>query len=530
MNRFVALCVAFNCFVAMPLLADGSVTVRFSGKVSDEGRQPLSGVNVMINRVSGAPIDGSIDALKTVAGTNGAFDLSLRLQPTTAATVECELWFEQKGFVRAEEVVRFTSNTNATNTLNIVLRRGEILSGVIKPASPTKSGRPSTQPEAPLVFMVSGGDWEQAFVAGKDGAFEIFVPRGEYRLSVLTGQPFEINGVKSGTTNLLVAPQSFVWSAESVGKVFDEFWQAMDRQYSYFFLKTNVDWRALKDEFRPQAIQATNASALAKTLQRMLVPLRDLHVWIETPEGGLGTYTNSYVFNGNGRFTRQAIEETSQCGKFAVVGKTKRDGFGYFMMLRQSNATEELVKQAATAIDNLRDVPGFIVDLRAANGGNEALAQVIAQRFCAKKIVYAKSRYRNGASHTAFSRDNERVLTAGKNPFTKPVVCVIGPGAVSSGEGFVKMMQALPHVTTVGMPTRGASGNPKPFPLGTTGVTVMFSRWVDLMPTGETFEGRGIPPDVTVDEPPSSYTERDPTLEKALEVLRQKIATANSKP
>ncbi len=56
-----------------------------------------------------------------------------------------------------------------------------------------------------------------------------------------------------------------------------------------------------------------------------------------------------------------------------------------------------------------------------------------------------------------------------------------------------------------------------------TGVAVMFSRWVDLLPDGQTFEGKGIPPDVLVDEPPSAYTDRDPTLDKALEILRQKV-------
>ena len=90
-------------------------------------------------------------------------------------------------------------------------------------------------------------------------------------------------------------------------------------------------------------------------------------------------------------------------------------------------------------------------------------------------------------------------------------------------------MKALPQVTTVGMPTRGASGNPKPFQLGGTGVTVTFSRWVDMLPNGETFEGRGISPDMKVDEPPSAYAEQDPTLERALETLRRKIATASAK-
>jgi C-terminal processing protease CtpA/Prc len=97
---------------------------------------------------------------------------------------------------------------------------------------------------------------------------------------------------------------------------------------------------------------------------------------------------------------------------------------------------------------------------------------------------------------------------------------------VSSGEGFVQMMKCLPNVSTVGLPTRGASGNPLPWPLPGTGITVYFSRWVDLLPDSQAFEGVGIPPDVAVKEPTEAYSQRDPTLEKGMELLRKKVVTA----
>jgi C-terminal processing protease CtpA/Prc len=85
------------------------------------------------------------------------------------------------------------------------------------------------------------------------------------------------------------------------------------------------------------------------------------------------------------------------------------------------------------------------------------------------------------------------------------------------------MMQSLPNVTTVGLPTRGASGKPMPHEMQGTGLTVNFSTWVDLIPDGTTFEGVGIPPEVKVDEPATAYENRDPTLEKGLEILRDKL-------
>jgi C-terminal processing protease CtpA/Prc len=171
----------------------------------------------------------------------------------------------------------------------------------------------------------------------------------------------------------------------------------------------------------------------------------------------------------------------------------------------------------------LSNVPGFLVDLRSASGGDERKASEIAHLFCSKDTVYAKSKYRKGAGHDQFTKAFPRLLKASDKPYTKPVVCLIGPGAVSSGEAFVQMMKCLPHVTTVGLPTRGASGNPRPFELEGLGVSVWFSRWVDLMPDDALFEGVGIAPDVKVDAEAKQYTQNDPTLEKALEVLRRKV-------
>jgi C-terminal processing protease CtpA/Prc len=41
-----------------------------------------------------------------------------------------------------------------------------------------------------------------------------------------------------------------------------------------------------------------------------------------------------------------------------------------------------------------------------------------------------------------------------------------------------------------------------------------------MMPDGTPIEGVGIPPDVAVDLPETAYRDRDPTVDRALEVLR----------
>lgn len=313
------------------------------------------------------------------------------------------------------------------------------------------------------------------------------------------------------------------WSKDLIAKEFDELWDDMDAHYSYFFLKPDVDWNAAKATYRPQAVQAKDAEELAAVLVKMLAPLRDMHVWIETGGEIKPTYASGYNYNGNKGVVLDAITDRIDCDNFAIVGKTKSSGFGYLLLVRQSNANEDNIRQAIDAIHALRDVPGFVVDLRSANGGNESLAARIAGAFCDRDTVYAKHKYRDGSDHNSFGAERERVMSASPSAYTRPVVCLIGPGAVSSGEGFVKMMKCLPHVTTIGMPTRGASGNPAPHEMAGTGIKVWFSRWADLTPDGQPFEGKGIQPEIRVDEPAERYQDADPTLQKAIDVLKMKV-------
>lgn len=323
-------------------------------------------------------------------------------------------------------------------------------------------------------------------------------------------------------------PAPFAYTPEMLGPVFDAFWSTMDQRYSYFFLKPDVDWAAWKSSHRPKLIAAKNADELATALQDSLRPLNDIHVFVVTKSGKrLETSSRTWNYNGNGKVIVEQIAEPTKCGNFAWVGKTKPDGFGYFLMVNQSAATPETVKQAVAAIRGLKGVPAFIVDLRRATGGSEPLAMEIAKLFCDQPVVYAKSKIRGGPGHTDFGPHHARTLPASPpgEAYVKPVACLLGPGCISSGEGFAKMMKALPHVTTIGLATAGASGNPGPIPIGTTGITVYHSRWVDMLPDGSTTEGRGVAPAIEVRVPAEDYKSADPTLTRALEHLRSQIAT-----
>jgi hypothetical protein len=503
--------------VVESLQGQGFVSARLTGEVMDLAGAPLAGVTVLVNRTSGAAMSGGLP--QTTTDKDGRYELVLRFEHGKTLIVR-EVFAESKGYARSAPAIELPLAADTTRTLDFTLRKGEVIAGTVK--APPPNIRHVLLVNGPTIAHLS--DNARAYLAESNGTFEIYLPPGEYSIQTLTTrQKWERSGVKTGERNVVLEPSPFEWSGKSLGAVFDELWEVMDRSYSYFFLKTNVDWRALKTEFRPKAMQAKSTKELAGVLADMLGPLRDMHVWLETPEGLVPTHRSSYAYNGNQKITLEMLENRVDCGRFASVGKTRIGGFGYFLMRNQSAANPEDVKKAVAAMKQLRDTPGFIVDLRRANGGSEPMAIEIARFFCSRDTVYARHKYRNGPRHTDFGSENERILPGSANAYTNPVVCLVGRGAVSSGEGFVKMMKCLPHVTTVGQRTRGASGNPKPLPLGETGITLYFSRWVDLMPNGRTFEGAGIPPDVEVNEPPEAYANSDPTLEKGLEVLRRRF-------
>ncbi|HEV3203727.1 MAG TPA: S41 family peptidase [Gemmataceae bacterium] len=313
-------------------------------------------------------------------------------------------------------------------------------------------------------------------------------------------------------------------SEDVLARVFDDLWEDMDRNYSYFVLK-EVDWKALKERYREKAVKAGTARKFVAVLKEWLGHLRDGHVWIEWPLGQVGTYRAPVRFNNyNRQATLATLDEKKECGRFAVIGKIKEDNIGAVILTRQSQADAASVRQVVDFILAMKEAPGFLLDLRDANGGNELLAQEIAQQFCGQETIYAKSKYRAGPGHADFGPTHDRHLQASEKPFLKPVVCLIGPRCVSSGEGFAQMMKCLPQITMVGNRTRGSSGNPKPFQLPGLEITVYYSRWVDLMPAGTPIEGIGISPDLELNFPADAYAEKDPTWEKALEVLRKKVA------
>ncbi|HEY1375460.1 MAG TPA: S41 family peptidase, partial [Gemmataceae bacterium] len=503
-----------------PPAAGTTWTATVTGKVADAKGVPVPDALVLVNNMQWVKVVSDDKSNRAKTGPDGRYTITLKCQGEYRLHVT-RMWAEKRGFVKAEDADRHKLLPGQSATVDFTLAPGEPFGGTLK----LRSGdRDETH------FLTVKGPGVEEYATVKVGEkFEMTLPPGTYTVELDRGANGKQTwtGRKTGKADYVFEEPPFRFTPEAVGDGFDRMWKVMNWNYSYFALKPDVDWAKLRDEYRPKAVRAKSADELAAVLKEMLGRLKDGHVWIMTPDGNqIGTHRTPWSYNGNRQVILAQLTDTTECGKYAIVGKTKPDGFGYFLMTQQSAATPELVAKAVAAIEKLADAPGFVIDLRNANGGSEPLAQEVARLFCGKQVVYAKSKYRNGMGHDEFTEDYPRELPPAKSgkPYLKPVVCLLGPGCVSSGEGFAKMLAALPHVTTVGLPTRGSSGNPGTVEVSGTGLTVYYSRWVDMLPDGTPIEGRGVPPAVRVEAPAGAYKDADPTLAKGLAVLRAKAA------
>ncbi len=339
--------------------------------------------------------------------------------------------------------------------------------------------------------------------------FSAKVPEGTVKTSVLV--------FLSKTGKLEV--RSVAVSDKNEADSFDMLLDDMRRYYSFADLK-EVDWDQLKAEYRDKAMAAKSPKAFIRAVQPMLAGLKDVHVWIVDPAGNKSpTFFATYAANSHFPSIKKKLTDIKKVDNSVLLARTE-DQIGY-VAIGSLVGPPKAFHAAARQIESLFDSRAMIIDLRMNKGGSEDNAAIIAGLFTAEPTQYAQSVRRNGPDPTDFGKPAWRSFApSSESPFSMPVVCLIGPGCISSGEGMAMMMKALPHVTLIGLPTRGASGNPMPVSLP-NGVKVFYSRWVSMLPDGQTIEGTGIAPDQNIPHKPG--LKNDPAFEAAIQYLQEEL-------
>ncbi len=292
---------------------------------------------------------------------------------------------------------------------------------------------------------------------------------------------------------------------------FDSLLFELKRNYSFTELK-GIDWDALAERFRGPAEVAKSPEEFANAILPMLAELQDIHVWIEVNGERLGTHRSYRKPNYDAEYLPKQLSDLFEAERIGYCG---RDKSGAGVVVVNSLPAEADCKPFLEAIHKLFDCPGMIVDIRANHGGSEPLAARIAGVFADTRVKYSRAKRRSNVPPYGMIEVQSQYLDPDpRGAYQGPVVCLIGPGCVSSGEGFAKMMKSLPRVTVIGQPTRGASGNPRPVKLS-NGVSVWYSSWLSMELDGTPIEGRGVQPEEFV--APSKT--RDTVFDQAIDLL-----------
>lgn len=296
--------------------------------------------------------------------------------------------------------------------------------------------------------------------------------------------------------------------------------KTLEERYSHRDLRVD-DWKQLEKQHSKAILGARTDRGFAAAAARMLQATEDLHLSLRCGDHSYGAGSRAV----DPLFRRQLLDQyvrTAPAGPQALAGRTA-DGIGYLMVAAWTSEVDSDVVDGA--ITELADTRAMVIDARPNSGGNELLAQRTAAWFVTGTKIYAKNRYRERAGKDGFGSVLDRTITGhgeGRH-YDKPIAVLTSRYVMSSNESFVLMLRQAGDCVVVGQPTYGSSGNPKPFDLG-NGVTAFVPTWQDLRLDGTCFEGEGLAPDEFVPCTPDDLASRDPILEKALELLRAKVA------
>lgn len=308
--------------------------------------------------------------------------------------------------------------------------------------------------------------------------------------------------------------------------LFDQVWEDIDLRYSHFVLKPEVDWRALRDKYRPRAEAAKTDRELFDAICKMIVELKDGHVNLMAP---IDTCSyNGWYLPYPHNFDPRRIQTSyltsgpkTLADKRILYGRIS-DDIGYIHLT--SFAGSGWADEIDVALRDLRGVKALVLDMRDNGGGSSQSAERIAGRFASNSYPYARYQYRNGPSHDTFS--DEAVLTVeptGEERFSGPIALLTNRRCYSACESFTLAMIELPQVVSFGDTTGGGLGNPV-FRELPNGWLYRFPVWIEATTTGERLEGKGVPPDVKVSITTDDLViGRDTILDTALRHLRDQF-------
>ncbi len=161
-------------------------------------------------------------------------------------------------------------------------------------------------------------------------------------------------------------------------------------------------------------------------------------------------------------------------GRANVESRRLDDGLGYIAI--HTFADTAVVDAFESALAELRDSRGLIIDVRGNGGGDTAVARPIMGRFITQPRPYATMRRREGAGSQRLSAPwTESVDPRGPFTYVNPVVVLADHWSGSMAEGFPMGMRGIGRARIVGTPMMGLGAAVFSIRLDRTGVQAQYS-------------------------------------------------------
>ncbi len=315
---------------------------------------------------------------------------------------------------------------------------------------------------------------------------------------------------------------------------YDYLWNYFDRHYSLFDAK-QINWDSLYPVYRNMITATTNDEQLFDIMSGLLSNLNDNHVnlrygnnkfnagilqRLEMQDFSLDVIKNKYLKEYKTKLNRDEGRSLLQYGRLD-------DSTGY-IHISGFNGVDEITKAMDEILEEFKNMKQIIVDVRSNGGGDDKVANTIANRFAAEKRLFMTTRIRYGISHTDFSTLKYwYTKPEGKTQFLKPVILLTHRHSISAAENFTLAMRTLDNVTILGDTTSGAFSDrdTENLPNGWQ-FTISYKLFSDQ--NGICFEGIGLAPDISkLNTKEDIAKERDMVLEYAIGYLN--MGTSNSK-
>ncbi|HKI55978.1 MAG TPA: S41 family peptidase [Trueperaceae bacterium] len=277
---------------------------------------------------------------------------------------------------------------------------------------------------------------------------------------------------------------------------FDVAWQLVEQRY-WDVGGLDVDWRAMRSEYRPKALAAPDDQAFYAVLQAMYARINDGHTAFVPPskvaelhaEYGdlpcLGVFGMAQAASGKPAAAPQAPPNGVH-GQLGHVGyRMLADGIGYVRLPDlATDGTSSGVRNAVSTLQAAR-ARALVLDLRGNPGGRLLTMMRVAGIFTSGFLWRVVTRWALPLPYPAIGPVATRL----------PLAVLVDGDVNSAAEGLAGALQKDGRATVVGARTAGNVEAVLPFCLA-DGSQAWIATGVLAPIGGPTWEGRGVVPDV----------------------------------